>query len=201
MGYRLGIDLGTTFTAAAYLDDQQPRMVELGYRHVSMPSVLLVADGGEVLIGEAAERRAAAEPERVVREFKRRLGDGVPMMVAGRAFSATELQTMLLRWVLDFAAQRLEPPCERVVITHPADWSGFKLGLISTAAADAGVPYVVLSPVPVAAAIAYAARRKVPVGVELTVYDLCGGTFDAAVHRRTVSGFAILGYALGIEHL
>ena len=66
MGYRLGIDLGTTFTAAAYVEDEAPRMLELGNRNVSVPSVLFVADDGQLLFGEAAERRAGAEPERVI---------------------------------------------------------------------------------------------------------------------------------------
>ena len=50
MGYRLGIDLGTTYTAAAFIEDADPRMLELGYRQVSMPSVMLVNQDGTLSI-------------------------------------------------------------------------------------------------------------------------------------------------------
>jgi len=201
MGYRLGIDLGTTFTAAAYVEDEAPRMLELGNRNVSVPSVLFVADGGQLLFGEAAERRAGAEPERVIREFKRRFGDPVPMVVAQHTFDAVQLQTELLRWVLRSSAERLAASPEHVAVTFPANWGPFKLQLMQTMIGQAGVPDATLCPEPVAAAIEYAAKSRVPAGARLAVYDLGGGTFDVAVLEKTDTGFVILGSPLGIEHL
>ncbi|HET9650146.1 MAG TPA: Hsp70 family protein [Microlunatus sp.] len=201
MGYRLGIDLGTTYTAAAYVDNDAPRMLELGNRNVSVPSVLLAAEDGRLIVGEAAERRAAAEPERVLREFKRRFGDAVPMVAAGRSFDPAELQTELLRWVLHTATERLGSAPEHVVVTHPANWGPYKMQLMRTLVASAGIPDAGLCPEPVAAAIEYAAKRQVPVGAKITVYDLGGGTFDVAVLEKTRDDFTILGTPLGIEHL
>ena len=89
MAYRLGVDLGTTFTAAAVDDGSGPTMVGLGNRALQVPSVLFLQQDGTFLFGEAAERRAAVEPDRAVREFKRRLGDTVPILVAGQPFSAS----------------------------------------------------------------------------------------------------------------
>src|SRR5918997_6461372 len=88
--YQLGIDLGTTYTAAAVsrATEQQhadPEMVSLGDRSVQVPSVLYLAPDGGILVGEAAERRAATDPDRVVREFKRQVGDEIPLVVGGRA--------------------------------------------------------------------------------------------------------------------
>ncbi len=83
MGYRLGVDLGTTFTSAAVFTSGMPTMIGLGNRAMQIPSVLFMKPDGQFLVGEAAERRAAAEPDRVAREFKRRLGDQVPILVAG----------------------------------------------------------------------------------------------------------------------
>jgi actin-like ATPase involved in cell morphogenesis len=201
MGYRLGVDLGTTYTAAAYVEDQAPRMLELGNRNVSVPSVLFVTEGGGLLFGEAAERRAGAEPERVIREFKRRFGDPVPMVVGQHSFDAVQLQTELLRWVLRSAAERQAAAPEHVVVTYPANWGPFKLQLMQTMITQAGVPGASLCPEPVAAAIEYAAKSRVPIGARLAVYDLGGGTFDVAVLEKTDTGFAILGTPLGIEHL
>src|SRR5262245_14390074 len=100
MGYRLGIDLGTTFTSAAVYTSGWPSMVGLGNRAMQVPSVLFLKPDGEFLVGEAAERRAASEPERVAREFKRRFGDSVPILVGGTPYSAQALQAELLRWVV-----------------------------------------------------------------------------------------------------
>lgn len=68
MSYQLGVDLGTTFTAAAVANGRSPAMVALGQRAPQIPSVLFL-DGDTFLVGEAAERRGAVEPSRVVREF------------------------------------------------------------------------------------------------------------------------------------
>lgn len=201
MGYRLGIDLGTTFTAAAFIEDAGPRMLELGNRNLTMPSVIFVPDDGPLLFGETAERRSASEPERVLREFKRRIGDTVPMLVEQQSFSARFLQTELLRWVLQVANERLGGPPEHVVVTYPANWGLFKIQLMREIVAEAGVPEASLCPEPVAAAIEYAAKQRVPTGSKLAVYDLGGGTFDVAVLEKTEEGFELIGTPLGVEHL
>ncbi|NMH94932.1 Hsp70 family protein, partial [Pseudonocardia bannensis] len=83
MSYLLGIDVGTTRTAAAVCRLVQGRpgeteMVNLGDRSTYVSSVLFIAEDGSVVVGEAAERRALTDPDRVVREFKRRVGDPTP---------------------------------------------------------------------------------------------------------------------------
>ena len=83
VGYGLGVDLGTTFTAAAVERDGRVEMVTLGDRSAAVPSVVLLRDDGTVLTGDAADRRAATEPDRVAREVKRRLGDPMPLMLGG----------------------------------------------------------------------------------------------------------------------
>lgn len=201
MGYRLGVDIGTTFTAAAVCRDGRAEMLGLGNRAMQVPSVLFLKDDGEFLVGEAAETRAAAEPERVAREFKRRLGDPVPVLVAGRPFSAEALTARLLSWVVGMAAERQGEPPETVAVAHPANWGRFKTDLLRQAFQLADMPGVVTCTEPVAAAVSYASRQPVAEGRVLAVYDLGGGTFDAAVLRLEPDGFAILGVPEGIEHL
>ena len=140
MPYRLGVDLGTTFTAAAVADGStEPTVIGLGNRALQIPSVLFLKPDGEFLVGEAAERRGLTEPDRLAREFKRRIGDHVPIMVAGAPFSPQALTAHLLRWVVDRATERMgEPPAE-VVLTHPANWGPFRLELLDQVAVMAGL--------------------------------------------------------------
>ncbi len=63
--YELGIDLGTTWTAAAVWRGERATIVNLGTRQAAVPSIVYVGPDGSVLIGEAAERRVLTEPERV----------------------------------------------------------------------------------------------------------------------------------------
>ena len=110
MGYRLGVDLGTTFTAAAVDDGTSPAMLGLGNRALTVPSVVFLSPDGTFLFGEAAERRAAAEPARSAREFKRRIGDTVPILLAGQPFSPQALSARLLAWVVSIATERQGAP-------------------------------------------------------------------------------------------
>ena len=114
MPYRLGVDLGTTFTAAAVADGStEPTVIGLGNRALQIPSVLFLKPDGEFLVGEAAERRGLTEPDRLAREFKRRIGDHVPIMVAGSPFSPQALTSHLLRWVVAAATERMGEPRPR----------------------------------------------------------------------------------------
>ena len=204
MSYQLGIDLGTTYTAAAVsrATEQQhadPEMVSLGDRAVQVPSVLYLAPDGSVLVGEAAERRASTDPDRVVREFKRQVGDEIPLVVGGRPYPAHELAAMLVAWVVQRVAEREGAPARRIALTHPASWGPHKKDLLHGALAARGLNVMFLAE-PQAAALSYAAAERVERGSTIAVYDLGGGTFDAAVVRKNGT-FALLGRPEGIDRL
>ena len=201
MAYRLGVDLGTTFTAAAVDDGSGPTMVGLGNRALQVPSVLFLQQDGTFLFGEAAERRAAVEPDRAVREFKRRLGDTVPILVAGRPFSAQALTARLLGWVIERVVERQGSAPDEVVLTYPANWGGYKRELLDQVVTLADLPGAVTCTEPEAAASQYTTRSRLSPGDQLVVYDLGGGTFDVCVLQKQEVGFRILGSPDGIEHL
>jgi molecular chaperone DnaK (HSP70) len=92
MAYCLGVDLGTTYTAAATQRDGVVESFSLGGRAASVPSVLFLRDDGQFLAGEAAARRALTEPGRVAREFKRRVGDPTPILLGGTPYAAENLE-------------------------------------------------------------------------------------------------------------
>ncbi len=201
--YQAGIDLGTTYTAAAVHRGSETTMVALGSRSAAVPSIVLLRADGTVLTGEAAERRALSEPERVVREYKRRFGDTTPIIVAGSPYSAEALMARMLRAVVNHMTEQEGETPGRIVVTHPANWGNYKRELLDQMVRLAGLDpgMVGFLTEPEAAALSYAAQERVEPGEVVAVYDLGGGTFDAAVLRRTVSGFAILGRPEGIERL
>src|SRR5918998_4578931 len=201
MPYRLGVDLGTTFTAAAVTDGSEPTVIALGNRALQIPSVLFLNPDGQFLVGEAAERRGLSEPDRLAREFKRRIGDHVPILVAGAPFSPQALTAQLLGWVVTAATERMAEPPEEVVLTHPANWGPFRLELLDQVAAMAGLSTARRCTEPEAAAAQYAAQTRINPGDKVAVYDLGGGTFDACVLEKTGSGFHALGTPEGVEHL
>ena len=213
MSYQLGIDLGTTYTAAAVCRSAdrrwvEPEVVTLGTRAATVPSVLFVAPDGTVVIGEAAERRALTDPDRVVREFKRRIGDPTPIVVGGRAWAPEELSARLVRWVVDRVAEREGGPAAQIALTHPASWGAHKKDLLTAALAAQGLRVSLLAE-PQAAALHYATQERVVAGSTIAVYDLGGGTFDAAVVRKAdkseaafgAAGFGLLGRPEGLDRL
>jgi actin-like ATPase involved in cell morphogenesis len=209
MSYRLGIDVGTTYTAAAVSRSSgqgwsDPESVTLGTRGASVASVLYIAEDGSVVVGEAAERRAVTDPDRVVRQFKRRIGDRTPIYAGGRGWAPEDLSARLVRWVVDRVAEREGGSADAIAITHPASWGPHKKDLFAGALGAQGLTVTFLAE-PQAAALSYAASERVANGSTIAVYDLGGGTFDAAVVHKAdgagPSGFGLLGRPEGLERL
>jgi actin-like ATPase involved in cell morphogenesis len=165
-------------------------------------SVVFLGEGGQVVVGEAAERRAVTDPDRVVRGFKRRIGDEVPMMAGGVAYAAPEIAAMVVRWVVERVAAREGGPAAGIVLTHPAGWGAYKIESLARALRAADLGQVRFATEPEAAAAGYAVQERVEPGRTIAVYDLGGGTFDAAVVRKTeAGGFCVLGQPQGLEQL
>jgi actin-like ATPase involved in cell morphogenesis len=199
--YSLGVDLGTTYTAAAIARHDRVEVVTLGANAATVPSVIFVRDDDTIVVGEAAARRALTDPTRVVREFKRRFGDPTSIIVAGSPYAPDALMAKLLAWVVDAVAEREGGRPDRIALTYPANWGPYKQDLLAQALRLADVGDVSTITEPEAAAISYAATERVQPGAVIAVYDLGGGTFDAAVLRKTDDGFTLLGRPEGIEHL
>jgi len=200
--YALGVDLGTTFTAAATWRAGHAEIASLGSRAAAVPSVVLLREDETFLTGEPANRRGLTEPHRVAREFKRRFGDTTPILLGGVPYSAEALMGRLLRWTLDEVATREGGAPRAITVSHPANWGPYKTDLLRQAVRLSGVEDPVsFTTEPEAAAVFYASQQRIDTGAVVAVYDLGGGTFDAAVLRKTVTGFEILGQPEGIERL
>ena len=165
-----------------------------------MPSVVYLSEDGSILIGDSANRRSVTDPQGAAREFKRRLGDSTPIILRTSPFSAEQLYARTLEHVVQRVIEREQGPPRTTIVTHPANWGPYKLELFDQALRISNLDATGLTE-PAAAAWAYGAEDRVPVGAKLAIYDLGGGTFDAAVLEKTPDGFDALGESTGIEHL
>jgi molecular chaperone DnaK len=205
--YFLGIDVGTTRIAAATARTAPDGSIvaapfPLGRRNDSAATVVFVADDGELLIGDAAERRGITQPERLVREFKRSIGDDVPVVAGGRSIPAEKLWAHTVSAVVDAVVEREGSRPEAVMLTHPTAWGPHRIGLILSALDKLGVKDVHLITEPEAAARHYESGRVMEAGQALAVYDLGGGTFDSVILRKSADGsFAPVGIPVGIDNL
>ena len=200
MRYGLGVDLGTTFTAAAVSGESGTRVVPLG-RNVVAPSTVFATLDGHLLTGDAAEIAGAADPTRVSRGHKRRLGDPTPIVIGGRAYSPQVLLAAQLRDVIAVASAQEGRPPDAIVLTCPAVWGPYRREHFDQVQHLAGLPSAHIVTEPEAAATHYTVERRLGTGETIAVYDLGGGTFDATILRATDTGMEILGTPEGIERL
>lgn len=201
MGYSLGVDLGTTFVAAALLRGSRAEMVTLGGRSVVIPSTVYLTGDGQLICGEAAVRQSVSNPERAARGFKRRLGDPTPLRIGAETRPVTELLAVQLREVLKVVTETEGAAPQQVMLTHPANWGPFRRGLFEEVPELAGLGATETVTEPEAAAAHYAASRDLASGEAVAVYDLGGGTFDVTVLRAHPDKVEILGVPEGIERL
>jgi len=196
----LGIDFGTSYSSAAYVRDGSPVAVKFGHNLTSMPSSASVDGQGELRVGRVAENRRRLDPTCYRREFKLDLGSRTPYQMGGRELLPEELVTAVLAEFRREAGRQAgtgQPP-HGAVITVPADYQKQKRLSMQRAAEAAGFAAAQLLEEPVAAAL-YHARRSAPEreGEVTLVYDLGGGTFDAALIRKQGAWYQTLALPVG----
>ena len=195
-GIRVGIDLGTCYSSVGYKDQygihfiQDPTAAQLTY---SIPSSALLRQDDSLVFGELAESEKNVTPEGYRREFKRDLGSKEPYQLHGRKFTAAELTGRFLNFLVVLTTTALDAAPPSAVITVPAFYDEFRKSLIEDAGRDAGLPGISVVAEPVAAVVGAVDRGEVNGDVTVLVYDLGGGTFDAAVVRIDDGELAVLG--------
>jgi molecular chaperone DnaK (HSP70) len=187
MGRPIGIDLGTTRSAAACVDENgQPRILADSSGVSLIPSVVLFGDDG-VLVGEIARDSAAAMPERVVECVKREMGDSVWRFVVDRdSYSAEDVSAFILKEVKRVAEEALGHPVTEAVITVPAYFYDAQRTATIRAGEKAGLQVLKIINEPTAAAMFHGLKDKQE--GRFLVYDLGGGTFDVTVMSRNADG-------------
>jgi molecular chaperone DnaK len=172
-----GIDLGTTYSAIAYVDEHgKPVIVPNQESERITPSVVLF-DGDSIIVGNTAKESAKVEPHRVVSRIKQHMGDpNFVFQYEGQAFSPEDISSFILRKVVGDAEIALGDKITDVVITCPAYFGTPEREATANAGRLAGLNVRAILNEPTSAAVAYGLEQ----GEDQTVlvYDLGGGTFD-----------------------
>jgi Hsp70 protein len=200
MTYSLGVDLGTTTSAAALRRSSGLEVCRLGDLTATMPSVVLQRADGSLLVGEAAADRAPYDPTLVARHVTAHLDDDGPVMLDGRPHDAARLTQALLETVIDRVRRLHGDRPHDLVLTYPLFRAGGSPALLERVGA-ATVGRTTLIPHPVAAAAKLAHDVEIAVGTTVAVLDLGGGTFEATIVRRTDNGFDVVGPPGGLADL
>jgi molecular chaperone DnaK len=178
-----GIDLGTTYSCIAYVDEHgRPVVAPNSENTLTTPSVVYFESDTSIVVGQAAKDTAKVFPDLVVQTVKRHMGDPNWLRsLHGREYRPQDVSALILRKVVGDADQILGQKCEDVVITCPAYFGNVEKEATRQAGIIAGLHVRFVVPEPMAAAFAYG--MDAAEGQAIMVYDLGGGTFDGTLLR------------------
>ncbi len=184
MGRIIGIDLGTSNSAAAVMIGGKPTIVPAAEGSTvagkTVPSFVAFTKDGQMLVGEPARRQAAINPEGTVTGFKRMMGTKEKVILYGKEYTPEQLSAYLLQKIKKDAEAFLGEKVEKAVITVPAYFNDDQRQATKNAGEIAGLEVVRLVNEPTAAAFAYGLDRS-DKELKIMVFDFGGGTLDVTI--------------------
>ncbi len=195
MGKIIGIDLGTSNSAAAVVISGKPTVipssegVSLGGK--AFPSYVAFTKSGELIVGEPARRQALLNPEGTVYAAKRKMGSDFKFKVFGKEYTPQQISAYILQKIKRDAEQYLGEPVSEAVITVPAYFNDNQRQATKDAGAIAGLDVKRIINEPTAAALAYGID-KTKESQKILVFDLGGGTLDVTVMEFGDGVFEVL---------
>lgn len=179
MGKVIGIDLGTTNSCMAYMEDGKAVIIPNGEGNKTTPSIVAFTNDGKRLVGENAKRQAVTNPQNTVISIKREMGTDYRKRINGKNYSPQELSAMILQKLKIDAEAYLHEPISDAVITVPAYFNDAQRQATKDAGRIAGLNVKRIINEPTAAALAYGLENSY--GQKVMVFDLGGGTFDVSI--------------------
>ena len=175
----IGIDLGTTNSCVATIENGEPVVIANAEGARTTPSVVAFNKDGERLIGITAKRQAVTNPERTMISVKRHMGTDWKTDIDGTEYTPQEISAFILQKLKADAEAYLGHEIKQAVITCPAYFTDAQRKATKDAGRIAGMDVLRIINEPTAAALAYGADK----GEDQTilVYDLGGGTFDVSI--------------------
>lgn len=178
----IGIDLGTTFSAVATIDETgRPTIVHNQVGSNITPSCVAEIDG-KMDVGEPARRQWGNAPKSAAARFKRDMGTSAKHYINGQELTPQQLSAYVLKKLVSDAEQIIGP-IEEAVVTIPANFAHEARDATMSAAKAAGLNVRYIINEPTAAALYYAFKSGDELGGNYAVYDLGGGTFDISIIR------------------
>ncbi len=181
----IGIDLGTSNSAAAALIGGKPTIIPSAEGATqygkSFPSYVAFTDDGEVLVGEPARRQAVTNPENTISAIKRHMGSDYKVNIKGKDYTPQEISALILQKIKKDAEAFLGEPVQKAVITVPAYFDDNQRTATKDAGKIAGLEVLRLVNEPTAASLAYGLDKSDEEDVNILVFDLGGGTLDVTI--------------------
>lgn len=175
----IGIDLGTTNSEVAVVENGQVTVIDITPGHPILPSFVGLADDGSILVGEPAKNQYVLYPERTIKSIKRQMGSADRVELGDASYSPQEVSAIILRQLKSIAEKHLGEPVHKAVITVPAYFSDAQRQATREAGEIAGLEVMRIINEPTAAALSYEANHQDH--KKVLVYDLGGGTFDVSI--------------------
>ncbi len=191
----IGIDLGTTNSAAAVIKDGKPVIIPSAEGPTiagkMFPSVVAFTKDGQILVGEPARRQALMNPEGTVREIKRKMGTRYKVKIYGKEYTPEQISAFILKKIVRDAESFLGQKIKKAVITVPAHFNDNQRQATKDAGEIAGLEVVRIINEPTAAALAYG-LDKTDKEMKIMVFSFGGGTNDTTIMEIGGGVFQVL---------
>ena len=180
----IGIDLGTSNSAAAVMIGGKPSIIQAAegtsVGGKAFPSVVAFTKDGQLLVGEPARRQMISNPEGTVSAAKRKMGSDFKFYVLGKEYTPQQISAFILQKIKKDSEAFLGDTVDRAVITVPAYFNDNQRQATKDAGEIAGLQVVRIINEPTAASLAYG-LDKVQKDLKIMVFDLGGGTLDVTI--------------------
>ncbi len=187
----IGIDLGTTNSCVAVMENGEPVVIANAEGSRTTPSVVAFNKDGERLVGQVAKRQAVSNPDRTVSSIKRHMGENYKVEIDGKGYTPQEISAMILTKLKKDAEAYLGGEVKDAVITCPAYFTDSQRQATKDAGKIAGLNVLRIINEPTAAALAYGLDKEGKTQ-KVIIYDLGGGTFDVSVMEIGDGVFEVL---------
>ena len=191
----LGIDLGTTNSAAAMVEAGRPVVIPSAEGATPagkmFPSVVAFTQDGQLLVGEPARRQVVTNPDGTIFEIKRKMGTDYRVGVYGKQYSPEQISSYILQKIKKDAETFLGYPVKKVVITVPAHFNDNQRQSTKDAGEIAGLEVVRIINEPTAASLAYGLDKSEK-EMKILVFSFGGGTHDATIMEFGQGVFQVL---------
>lgn len=179
MGKIIGIDLGTTNSCMAFIENGKTFIIPNSEGAKTTPSIVAFTNDGQRLVGESAKRQAVTNPMGTIASIKREMGTHYKKKIGHREYTPQEISAMILQKLKLDAESYLGEPVKQAVITVPAYFNDAQRQATKDAGKIAGLEVLRIINEPTAAALAYGLENSY--GQKMMVFDLGGGTFDVSI--------------------